>query len=477
MNQPYRRFFEALPGYCTIQDRDFQIVEANQKFRRDFGDYQGRYCYQVYKKRSEKCEVCPVERTFRDGQDHSGEEQVTCTDGRNVSVIVYTTPIRDENGDISAVMEMSTDISELKGLLRQLRESQERYRMLFEEVPCYISIQDRDLNIIEANRKFKEDFGSFLGCKCHQIYKHRDRQCLDCTVQETFGDGRVHHSEEVVSSKSGKKNVLVYTAPLHGPDGNIISVMEMSADITPIRELQGKLESVGLLISSISHGIKGLLTGLDGGMYLVDTGLKRDKPERLEKGWGMVRRNVERIRSLVLNILYYAKDREPVFEKIVIAELVEEVTEVVCPKASELGIQVSSEVDQECGEMFADRNGLRALLVNLLENSLDACRVDTKKDVHQVNIRVLPESKTILFEIGDNGIGMDRETCDKAFSLFYSSKGTEGTGLGLFIADKIARSQGGSIEIESRLGEGTSFMVRIPTAPKNQRTSDNPLEE
>ncbi|HUU00056.1 MAG TPA: PAS domain-containing sensor histidine kinase [Myxococcota bacterium] len=477
MNQPYRRFFEALPGYCTVQDRDFMIVEANQRFRKDFGDYQGRHCYQIYKQRSEKCEICPVERTFRDGQDHSGEEQVTCTDGRCVSVIVYTTPIRDENGEIAAVMEMSTDITEMKSLQRQMRESQERYRMLFEEVPCYISIQDRELNIIEANRKFKEDFGSFLGCKCYQVYKHRDRQCLDCTVQETFRDGRVHHSEEVVSSKSGKKNVLVYTAPLHGPDGNIKSVMEMSADITPIRELQGKLESVGLLISSISHGIKGLLTGLDGGMYLVDTGLKMNKPERLNKGWGMVQRNVERIRSLVLNILYYAKDREPVFEKIVIGELAEEVIEVIKHKASELGIQVSSEVDQACGEMLADRNGLRALLVNLLENSLDACRVDTKNDMHGVRLRVSPESLKILFEIEDNGIGMDREACDKAFSLFYSSKGTEGTGLGLFIADKIVRAQGGTIEIESRPGEGTRFLVRIPSGPVKTVTSDNPLEE
>ena len=70
-------------------------------------------------------------------------------------MIVYTTPIRDENGEITSVLEMSTDITEIKVLQKQLGESQARYQRIFEEVPCYISIQDRNLNIVEANRRFK----------------------------------------------------------------------------------------------------------------------------------------------------------------------------------------------------------------------------------------------------------------------------------------------------------------------------------
>ena len=87
--------------------------------------------------------------------------------------------------------------------------------------------------------------------------------------------------------------------------------MEMSTNITPIRQLQSQLESTGLLISSISHGIKGMLTGLDGGIYLVKIGHGKRQPARLEKGWEMVQRNVDRIRNMVLNILYYAKERSP----------------------------------------------------------------------------------------------------------------------------------------------------------------------
>ncbi len=458
----YQRFFNEIPGYLTVQDRDLHIIDANRRFREDFGDFEGRTCYQVYKQRSEKCEVCPVDKTFRDGQEHSSQEQVTCLNGREVSTITYTTPIRDEDGQITAVMEMSTDITEIKLLQKQMKESQERYRLLFEEVPCYISIQDRELGIIEANRRFREDFGSHLGCKCFEIYKHRNEECLDCPVQRTFDDGQTHRSEEVVAAKTGEQNVLVYTAPIYGADGNIRSVMEMSTNITPIRQLQSQLESIGLLISSISHGIKGLLNGLDGGMYLVNSGFEKKQEARVTKGWAMVQRNVDRIRSMVLNILYYAKEREPILEPVSIPALVDEVCALMADKAQELDVNLSQDVEKKIDRCQADHNALRSLLVNLIENSLDACRVDSKKDDHRVGISVTGTDEQLRFEISDNGIGMDRETREKVFSLFFSSKGTEGTGLGLFIANKIARAHGGSIEVESEAGNGTTFIVQIP---------------
>jgi len=463
MELPFQQYFEAMPCYLTVQDRDLKIVAANHGFREDFGEFAGRYCYQVYKHRSEKCEVCPVERTFRDGQSHSSEEQMKSLAGKAVSVIVYTMPIRNAAGEITAVMEMSTDITELKVLQRQLRESQGRYRLLFEEVPCYISIQDQDLKIVEANRAFRDDFGSFLGCKCYEIYKHRGEECLPCSVQQTFADGQVHQSEEVVTARSGEQvNVVVYTAPIKSADGQIQSVMEMSTNITQIRKLQSQLTSIGLLISTISHGIKGLLTGLDGGRYLVKTGLEKDKPERVKQGWAMVERNIERIRSLVLDILYYAKDRQPNWETLAALAVAEEVCGLLQSKAAEQGIELKRELDPQAGEFEGDAKAIRSLLVNLIENSLDACRVDKKKDAHQVTVGLRGHPDHLEFEVRDNGIGMEQEAREKAFSLFFSSKGTEGTGLGLFISHKIAQAHGGAIALESELDRGTRFVVKLP---------------
>jgi PAS domain S-box-containing protein len=478
MELPYQQYFDAMPCYVTVQDRDFKVLAANARFLKDFGDHRNRYCYQVYKQRPEKCEVCPVERTYRDGQSHRSEETIHCLDGRAVSVIVYTEPIRDGNGEITAVMEMSTDITDLKRLQDQLHESQLRYRSLFEEVPCYISIQDQDLNIIDANRLHRRDFGTFLGCKCYEVYKHRAEECYPCCVRQTFMDGQARIHEGVVTSVQGKSlNVLVHTAPLYDASGNIKHVMEMSANITQVRELQSQLASIGLLISSISHGIKGLLNSLNGGIYLVNNGFAKDNPARLKQGWEIVTRNVSRIRSMVLDILYYAKDREPNYTRVSASVLMDEVCELMSDKARDLAIELVKKTDDTAGDFDADGKAILAMLVNLAENCLDACRLDSGKEKHTVILSAAGDSDHVRLAVEDNGIGMDRETRENAFTLFFSSKGSEGTGLGLFIANKIAAAHGGEMKLESERGAGTRFLIALPRVRSNGKAGGSETQD
>jgi len=470
MDDIYKKYFDSIPSYLTIQDKNLRLLDANKKFRDEFGEIDGRYCYQVYKNRSEKCEVCPVERTFHDGLPHHSEEQVKNIDGRDVSVIVYTAPIRDDDGNIISVMEMSTDITEVKTLQNQLKESQHKYHLLFEEVPCFISIQDKDLRIVESNRLHREAFGTSYGSYCYEVYKHRKSQCEPCIIQQTFEDGVVRTHEEVVTSRDNKRmNVMVFTAPIRDTNGNIDRVIEMSADITEIRQLQDKLTSVGLLIGTISHGIKGLLNGLDGGIYLVNTGLKKNDRERIDQGWEIASRNIRRIRSMVMDILYYAKDREPDWENFEIKELTDEICENFSHRADRLGIDYQCIIPKNIGQFEADKNAVKSLIINLLDNSLDACRIDKKKDHHYITLEIKAQSDNIIFEVSDNGIGMDRETREKALSMFFSSKGAGGTGLGLFIANKIAESHGGRIDIKSDDGVGSKFTV---TMMRNCPTAD-----
>ncbi len=471
----YFQYFAEMPGYVTVQDRDFRIIDANKRFREDFGDFEGRYCYQVYKRRPDRCEVCPVARTFRDGQRHESQEQVQTLNGSEVKTIVYTKPIRDDSGKITAVLEVSTDITHIQNLHQLLSRSQQRYRLLFDEVPCYISIQDHELNIIEANRAFQEAFGNSLGKKCYEAYKHRSEPCAPCPVQQTLDDGLSHSREECVTSRDGRQiNTLVTTAPLKDGMGNITGVMEMSADITQIRELEDRLTSLGLLIGSVSHGLKGLLNGLAGGMYLVNTGMSKGNEERVEKGWETVQRNVMRIRNMVSDILYYAKDRIPNREELSSREIAEEVFASMENRARDQQVELVTEFDPDAGEFQADGQAVRALLINLLENALDACRLDEKKSEHRVTFRLRGLRDHIEFEVEDNGIGMDQETREKAFTLFFSSKGT-GTGLGLFIADKIATAHGGTIELKSEPDSGCHFVVQLPReAPAVEESEAGP---
>ncbi len=108
------------------------------------------------------------------------------------------------------------------------------------------------------------------------------------------------------------------------------------------------------------------------------------------------------------------------------------------------------------------RQALESLLVNLVDNGIDACRVDRRKPAHAVTLTASVDGDQVVFVASDNGVGMDRETQEKAFSLFFTSKGAEGTGLGLFVSQRIAVAHGGTIEVASTEGVGTRFAVKLP---------------
>jgi PAS domain S-box-containing protein len=463
MGDRYEQYFQEMPCYMSIHDRDFRIINANRRFRSDFGEAIGDFCYRAYKQREEVCPNCPVEMTFADGKSHSSEQLLLTRHGKQRHVMVHTTPFRDEDGNVASVMEMLTDIGEVKKLQALLERSQEHFAQLFEEVPCYISVQGPDLKIRDANRQFRETFGPSVGNYCYEVYKHRDEPCLVCVVQQTLESGECRNSEGVVTSATGEKiNVLATTAPIFGPDGEPEAVMEMSADITQIRELQSQLTSIGLLVGSISHGIKGFLTGLDGGIYLVNSGFASDDRARIEKGWDMVQRNVNRIRTMVMDILYYAKDRELSLVDIDPAEVFADLEGGLQKKAGDIDTELSIDVASDAGTFAGDEMAVRAMLMNIVENSLDACRADQHKEQHFVRVEVRREPPFMVFEVEDNGIGMDRETRENIFSLFFTSKGIKGTGLGLFIANKIIDKHGGRIEVDSEPQRGTRFLVHFP---------------
>jgi signal transduction histidine kinase len=238
--------------------------------------------------------------------------------------------------------------------------------------------------------------------------------------------------------------------------------MEMSTNITQIRQLQDHLSSLGLLIGSISHGIKGLLTGLDGGMYRVETGFEKEDQDRVEEGWAIVKHMVSRIRNMSIDLLYYAKERDLQWEKTDVLTFAHDVALIVEPKIRGHDIEFVRDFDESVGEFEVDSGVLSSALINILENAMDACIEDSSKKSHKIVFGVRQDEDDIIFNVSDNGIGMDAETTEMLFTLFYSSKGTEGTGLGLFISNQIIEQHEGSIQVDSTPGEGSRFIVRMP---------------
>lgn len=373
------------------------------------------------------------------------------------------------------------------GLLRKLDHNERRlsslttaenlYRQLFDEVPCYISVQDDQFRITAANTLFKKNFGSQIGTYCYEIYKQRSTPCEKCPVAATFKDGLSHQTEEIVTSKDGTQyNVLTFTAPIRNGAGRITQVMEMSTNITQIRQLQDHLTSLGLMLGSMSHGVKGMLTAMDGGIYQLETGITKKDEKRTEKALVQVKQMAGRIRKMVLEILYYAKSRALRYQTLQIEELANTVVNTARPMAEKNGIRLKSDIPSDLGGMEVDPNWVQSALVNLLENAVDACTHDRSKADHYIKFNVLEtEKNNICLIIEDNGMGMDTETRNKMFTLFFTSKGSQGTGLGLFITNRVITQHGGHIHVDSTPQEGSRFQICLPRyRPETTRVVDFP---
>jgi len=230
-------------------------------------------------------------------------------------------------------------------------------------------------------------------------------------------------------------------------------------------ELQDHLASLGLMIGSISHGMKGLLTSLDGGLYLIASGLKKQDLERAAQGCDAARETAERIRKMVLDILYYAKERELKRTPVKVLDFAEELVRVIQPRIETGGIDLQCHFEENLGTMAVDADYLQAALINILDNAVDACLKNRAATEHRIDFSASGDEGEILFCIADNGIGMDEETCKSIFDLFYSTKGRKGTGLGLFIANRVVGQHEGTITVTSTAGKGTEFKVTIPRSP------------
>jgi histidine kinase len=122
---------------------------------------------------------------------------------------------------------------------KELNRTQDEYRILFEESPCYITVQDRDLKLLKYNREFETMFSPEPGDYCFRAYKGRSERCPACPVIKTLEDGQPHVSEERAVTKDGTETFwLVKTSPIKNAQGEVIAAMEMSLDLTHLKFLE-----------------------------------------------------------------------------------------------------------------------------------------------------------------------------------------------------------------------------------------------
>ena len=206
-------------------------------------------------------------------------------------------------------------------------------------------------------------------------------------------------------------------------------------------------------------------------MFLVRWGLEDDRRDKIQQGWEILDRNFHKITTFVREFLNFAKGRVPVVAPTDPNALAREVAALYRDAASERGVVVETDLEEGIAEANLDAEGIHTCLANLVSNAIDACLASDRKG-GRVVLRSRDRDGCLQLEVEDDGCGMDYEIKRKVFSSFFSTKGTEGTGLGLLVTKKVILEHGGSVDIESTPGVGSTFRISLPRArlpePRNE---------
>ncbi len=232
-----------------------------------------------------------------------------------------------------------------------------------------------------------------------------------------------------------------------------------------------RLAAIGQTVGGLAHAIKNIAGGLTGGAFVLEKGIDLHNEKYLHEGWDMVKGNLARIKGMALDLLSYTKERDPDYQLLDPNSMAQEIADLMLPRARENDVSLEIESDESLLQVWLDPEEIHRCLLNLVTNAIDACiNIDITQRQGRVLLRTLKtEGWAVEFQVVDNGCGMDKETKEKIFQRFFSTKGSRGTGLGLMITKKIIDEHQGAIEFDSEKGKGTRFVIRLPE--KDQSTS------
>lgn len=276
--------------------------------------------------------------------------------------------------------------------------------------------------------------------------------------------------ETIVTPKTGGEIPVLFSGTILHQKHKKMGLVAFFQDLREIkrleRELLGaeRLAAVGQTVAGMAHCVKNILHGLKGGSYMVNIGIEKENQEKLSAGWNMVQRNIGRTADLVQDLLTYSKERKPEMAPCQPNEIAAEVVELMQTVAEENKVILEADLSSDIDEVLLDQRSLHRSLLNLVSNAIDACRDDPNLGKrHRVTLATaLGPDNTLQFDVSDNGSGMSPEVKSKLFSSFFSTKGPQGTGLGLLVTSKLVEEHEGGIEVDSELDQGTRFRIRLP---------------
>ena len=227
-----------------------------------------------------------------------------------------------------------------------------------------------------------------------------------------------------------------------------------------------RMAAIGLTMSNLAHNIKNLLALNQNAVDLLKLQLKGLKNEKIDKSWGYIQQSFTRIHNLTVNMLAFAKDQDIVLRPSSVNSIILSNRDAIEHSLRSKGIQLELDLDPDIPKWMMDANQFQRVLLNLVVNAIDAV-----KGVPDGTITIsttVNKERGLTVSIADNGCGITEDRQDQIFELFYTTKGSGGSGLGLPMVKKFVEKMGGTLTLVSEPNSGATFTMSFP--PNRCRT-------
>jgi PAS domain S-box-containing protein len=485
---------EGIGEGVVVMDREYRILTANKGYLSQVGktreDILGKHCYEVSHHFDSHCmhngHECPVKTVFETGSPAQAMHIHYDHQNQEIYVECHAYPIKDSAGNVIRAIETLNDVSERVRLEQKLKDSEEKYRDLYDNAPDgYYSLAGNGM-IVEANRTFLNMLGYRRDEVVGKLYvkdllSHESAQTCHKKFPEFKKAGQMRNLELTMIKKDGSLlPVTMHATAVYDGDGNFVMSRSVIRDITERkgideekRKLQEqlfqsqKLEALGTLAGGIAHDFNNLLASILGYASLAKTDLHPDNP--VYQHVDIIETASLRASELTQQLLAFARggkyDAKPTDVNAIVREVVALLSRII-----EKNITIVLAADTNLRRAICDAGQIQQAILNICINGRDAMPRGGRLTITTANVHLeikdvqffvdVPPGDYVRVSVSDTGMGMDRETRERLFEPFFTTK-EKGTGLGLALAYGIIKKHGGFIQVFSEPGKGSTFEVNL----------------
>ncbi|MFB9761616.1 PAS domain S-box protein [Ectobacillus funiculus] len=465
----------AMVDFVNFKDGEGRWILANEfglkLFHLEHVDYRGKKDSELaqytsfYKEALEYCEISD-EETWQAGELTHCEESVPLPDGTFKVFHTIKVPLFFEDGSRKGLVVIGRDITERKEAKKQLEESEQRYKSLFEYNPDLVYMIDLQGNITNLNPIFEDLIGykkeDVIGTSILSFISEKDKERVTDEFSRIIATGVSSKGKELeIVRRDGMKMSFECTSVPIIIENKVVGVTGYAKDVTKIKETEErlrraeKLSIVGELAASVAHEIRNPLTSLKGFVQLLQKG---DAGQT--HYYNIMLNELDRINHIVGELLVLAKPQTLRFQKDNIISIVEDVKALLESQTNLYSAEIDIKAEQNLPLIECESNQLKQLFINLIKNSVEAGATKIQVALSRT------KENMVLVRVRDNGCGIPEQRIKHLGEPFFSYK-EKGTGLGLTVSYRIVESHKGRIVFKSEVNQGTEVEIMLPIYNKS----------